>query len=355
MQNQNSSLTMTLPSEISSSQSSSTVFSYTVKSTRALDYADAARSKQFPKRDQGLIMDCVDGLNLTDYTCAVGEIVDKKNIMYSTRISNNRVCLYLTAKELINELTDKYKFIQIGETKVHIRPLIIKQQRVVFSNVAPPIPHYVLEDILDSLNIRRGAPITTLKASIAKDGYEHIWSSRRQAYIDPNDVSKLPELIKINYEDTIYYIYPSTASLKCFVCKMEGHIAKHCQNKSEPNEHNNSNQNHLSTVEITSNSPPVNTSESIDDKTLKDATVPKNSTSEEICINKDIHIESNAMLPPIGTKRSPSSNISTTNSENSTKLKKMTKKIKAVRNIEENVLQASDLTTQLLPVMNLIK
>ena len=150
---------MTLPSEISSSQSSPTVFSYTVKNTRALDYADAARSHQFPKRDQGLIMDCVDGLNLTDYTCAVGEIVDKKNIMYSKRISNNRVCLYLASKELVNDLTDKYKCIQIGETQVHVRPLIAKQQKVVFSNVAPPIPPYVLEDILESLNIKRGAPI----------------------------------------------------------------------------------------------------------------------------------------------------------------------------------------------------
>ena len=39
------------------------------------NYASVTKMDLTPKREQGLIMDCVDDLNLTDYTCAVGEIV----------------------------------------------------------------------------------------------------------------------------------------------------------------------------------------------------------------------------------------------------------------------------------------
>lgn len=154
-------------------QSSPKVYSYTAENTsEIISYTSAAQNYQFPKRDQGLIIDCVENLNLTDYTSAVAKLVGNKNILYSTRISNNRVCLYLAIKELVKELTDN-QFIKIGGNKVNIRPLINKQQRVIFSNVAPPIPHFVLEN--------------------------------------SNDSTKLPDILKVNYEDVTYYIYPSTS------------------------------------------------------------------------------------------------------------------------------------------------
>ena len=87
------------------------------------------------------MIDCVEGLNLTDYTCAVGDIVKPMNVIYSTRISNNRVSVYLSSNKLLENFTDQYKELQIGEKKVNVRPLVSKAQRVIFSNVAPPIPH----------------------------------------------------------------------------------------------------------------------------------------------------------------------------------------------------------------------
>ena len=105
-----------------------------------------------------------------------------------------------------------------------------KPKRVIFSNVPPCIPHCPLEEIIDCLNIKRFAPIATLRATIVKEGYNHVLSSRIQTYVDPNDVTKLPELITINYENTPIYIYLSTDTLKFFHCQIEGHIAKHCPN-----------------------------------------------------------------------------------------------------------------------------
>ena len=40
------------------------------------------------------------------------------------------------------------------------------------------------------------------------------------------DIVKIPEIFKIIYEDRNYYIYSSTDVIKCFICKLDDHIAK---------------------------------------------------------------------------------------------------------------------------------
>ena len=75
--------------------------------------------------------------------------------------------------------------VSIGQEQVSLRPLISKQQRLILSNVALPIPHAVIEKIIDDLNIKRLAPITVLKATISHEGYNHVLSLRRQTYIKP--------------------------------------------------------------------------------------------------------------------------------------------------------------------------
>lgn len=182
----------------------------------------------FPKRNQALVLDCAEGLSLTDYVAAVGNIVQPINILYASRISGNRVSICLSKKELVDEITSKNKFLVIKDNNVTIRPLESKQQRVIINNVAPYIPNYLIEEKFDSVGIKRSSTISTLKATIATPGYAHVLSARRQVYIDPIDTAKLPESFKIDYEDITYYIYPSTAVLRCFHCKEEGHIAKHC-------------------------------------------------------------------------------------------------------------------------------
>lgn len=206
---------------------------FTSKSASNSSYANVAQKNQFPKRDQGLIMDCIEGPNLTDYTCAIGDIVQPKNIIFASRISNNTVCIYLTNKDLVNEVTDKYKYVEINQQKIPIRPLVSKQQRIIFSNVSPDIPNYVFEDILDELGIKRSSPVSILKATIGKEGYNHVGSFRRQAYINPADTEKVPDMFKVNHEGINYFVYTSTDVIKCFTCNLEGHLAKNCKN-AEP-------------------------------------------------------------------------------------------------------------------------
>ncbi|OXU26951.1 hypothetical protein TSAR_000035 [Trichomalopsis sarcophagae] len=149
------------------------------------NYASVAQKHLIPKREQGLIVDCVEDLNLTDYACAIGNIVQLKNVLYASRISNNRICLYLSSKELVTDLTDKYQTVQIENKEVNIRSLVTKQKRIIFSNVSPGIHIFVFENILEKLNVKRSSPVMTLRAAIAREGYSHVASFRQQVLVNP--------------------------------------------------------------------------------------------------------------------------------------------------------------------------
>ena len=116
----------------------------------------------------------------------------------------------------MNELSDKYEFILINNLKVAIRPLLSKLKPVVFSNVSPDIPNHVLEDFLEKLNVKRGSQVSGVRATITKEGYNHVPSFRRQVFVKPEDIAKIPETFKINLNEINYFVYASTDTLQCF-------------------------------------------------------------------------------------------------------------------------------------------
>ena len=199
---------------------------FRIESPSTNSYAAAAAIR----REQGIVLDCIEGLNLTDYTCAIGDLVNKNNVLCASRISNNRICVYVATKELVNQTTANHEFITINEHKVNLRPLVSRNKRIIFSNVSPELPNYVLEKVLTELKINPASTITTLRAGINKEGYNHVLSFRRQIYVKPEDVEKIPETFRINFDNMDYYIFASTEVLKCFICKIEGHLARNCPN-----------------------------------------------------------------------------------------------------------------------------
>jgi hypothetical protein len=195
----------------------------------SLNYASAAQRYTFPSKEQAIVMDSIDGVQLNEYIFAISKLVNPSDIKFASKMSMNRVCLYLSNKELVNSLIGKHRSINIGNATVSIRPLITKYTRVVLSNVCPVIPHHVIETKLRKLNIRLASSITFLRVGISQPGFSHILSFRRQVYIHPDDVSKVPSSLKIDFDETSYWLYLSTDGVSCFLCKERGHLARNCE------------------------------------------------------------------------------------------------------------------------------
>lgn len=194
-------------------------------------YANATVSDMFPSKEQGVIIEAHEGISIKEYVSKLATVMNPNDIRFVSRISNNRVCVFLSTKKAADYLTTKYPTLTINNHELNVRPLINKLKRVIISNVCPVIPHDVIHQELLNHNIHIKSNISFIRAGIPEPGFAHIMSFRRQAFITPEDVSKLPESTTILYDDTLYRIFFSTDDMTCFLCKQSGHLANQCNSK----------------------------------------------------------------------------------------------------------------------------
>lgn len=191
-------------------------------------YANVTSSTCFPKKDQAIILDSIDGITLKEYLVALSAITPAANIRFISRISNARICIYLDSKKTADNLIDKKVKVNIKSNALEIKPLITRNKRIVLSNVCPVIPNHIIEQKFEELRIKIMSPITFMKIGVSDPGFSHILSFRRQLFISPEDEIHLPESFQVTFEGTNYWIYTSTDALKCFSCNSLGHLAKNC-------------------------------------------------------------------------------------------------------------------------------
>ena len=181
-----------------------------------------------PTKDQAIVIEAHVGIPIKDYIYAIGKLTEPTNIRFVSRISNNRICIYLANKKSVEEICTHYPRIEINNIQLEVRPLLTKQKRVILSNVCPVIPHSEIEKIFIKHGIHPTSAITYIRAGISSPGYSHILSFRRQLYVKPEDFDKLPGSFQLHYDDTNYWIYVSSDTPTCFICKVKGHLARQC-------------------------------------------------------------------------------------------------------------------------------
>ncbi|XP_078051695.1 uncharacterized protein LOC144477830, partial [Augochlora pura] len=156
-------------------------------------------------------------------------IVNPGNIRFASRIANNRICVYLSSKSIVEKIVTEKLSVEVRGRTLPVRPLTTKAKRVILSNVCPVIPHAVLESALKKVGVRLLSSISFVRAGFVESGFSQILSFRRQVYIHPDDETKLPEYLRVNFENTKYWIFVSSGKLICFLCKKEGHMARQCR------------------------------------------------------------------------------------------------------------------------------
>ena len=152
--------------------------------TKRRSYAETTSNTTYPKKDQAIIMEAVEGLTSLDYASAIGKITGTESIRFLSRISNGRVCHYLNSKQTVTNLTSKFQSIPINNQNVEVRPLINPAQRIILSNVSPTIPNETLENAFIRNQIQPVSKISFLRAGFHEPGFAHILSFRRQIYVE---------------------------------------------------------------------------------------------------------------------------------------------------------------------------
>lgn len=182
----------------------------------------------FPKKDQGIILTTDDHLKLCDYVRSISELVESKNILFASKISNNRICIYLSSSQKVEELVSQHTSLDINGIEIGIRRLVNPAKRIIFSNVCPSIPHSILENLVKGIGLNMISSVSCLKAGIPGEEFSHILSFRRQVYVQPNEEITLPSSIVVKFEDTNYRIFLNYDDMTCYLCKTPGHIASQC-------------------------------------------------------------------------------------------------------------------------------
>ena len=208
-----------------SNNMSSTTSYHSQQQNQQKTYSSALTQESFLTKEQAILFNSLDGIRLQEYIFALGTLIGP-SIIFSLRISNNRICIYLFSKEKVNQFLSEYGSININ----NVCRLVLPAQHLLLSKVSPTIPHLTLENNLKNLGLKLVSPITFLKIGVNNPEYNHILSFRRQVYTLPPENIEVPNSMVVTHEDTSYRIFLSLDGLACFECKKSGHIAANCPN-----------------------------------------------------------------------------------------------------------------------------
>uniref|UniRef100_A0A6V7LX22 CCHC-type domain-containing protein n=1 Tax=Bracon brevicornis TaxID=1563983 RepID=A0A6V7LX22_9HYME len=238
-----------------------------------VSYSQIAQQGDLPKKDQAIILEAIDGFTSRDYALALGKVVNPAEMISIAHISNKRIMILLSNKNLVEKLTEKETKIDIKGTEIVIHSYISKTKRVILSNVFPWIPASLIENKLIEHGITLASPIAPVRAGINDVGFTHLVCNRRQVEIPMSDVTKLPEKFSVHHDSIDYWIFASADSVVCFVCKKKGHLARHCPEANPP-----------ATL-------PLNNQTLINDVNIQNVNISDSHSKENSSINDEMEIE----------------------------------------------------------------
>lgn len=257
-----------------------------------MNFANVVKNQQpnFPNKNQGIILNAVDGLYTEEYVLAVGAIIGPEKITHYSKLSHNRINIYLNNKQTADEFVKRNPTIHIKNNTIIVRHLLTPNKRIVISNACPTIPHNAIENELRNMGLKITSQMNFLRAGIQHEGYSHILSFRRHVYIEDDDKIIIPESILITHDNNEYRIYITDDSYYCTSCKKYGHKIDRCRFTRTDVPPENTNREIPQSIEKnTQNQPnehdtPINNNQAIDNTAIP-AIVPIDLNEQPITTN----------------------------------------------------------------------
>lgn len=197
-------------------------------------FAEIASNTTLPKMNQAIVFNSINNIKQIEYVSAISKIVPAKNIIFVSRISNNRFCVFFNSQTVMENLLKTHSSIHVNGIDIPIRRLINTSKRIILSNVYPTIPNQLILNALHQQGIKTTSQITHMKAGFATEQFSHILSFRRQIYINQDSATKLPNSITVTVENTTFRIFITDDIVTCFQCHQTGHFSSQCKNIPDP-------------------------------------------------------------------------------------------------------------------------
>lgn len=188
-----------------------------------------------PDRDQGILFDSIDGCSKNSYILGLGKIVSPKNILFASRVSNGRICIFLSSKTEVDNFITNHRGINIDNVFVPARRLVSPTKYIILPNVSPCIPNYIILDELKREGLKTVSQISLISAGISDPEYKHIMRFRRQVYIAFEENTSLPSSILLRHQGLHFRIFITEDEVRSFNCKELNHIASKCPKVREQN------------------------------------------------------------------------------------------------------------------------
>lgn len=83
-------------------------------------FATITSNEKTSSREQALVFNSIDGIRHVEYILEIAKLISPKDIIYVSRISNNRFCIFLFSKDILETLLGKSETISINEHTIII-------------------------------------------------------------------------------------------------------------------------------------------------------------------------------------------------------------------------------------------
>lgn len=185
----------------------------------------------FPKKEQAIVFNAIEGVKIGQYILELSKVVAPQNVLFTSRLSNNRVCIFLSSKTIVDNFMTNHAAINIKDVRIPVRRLSTPGKRVIISNVFPYVPHSVVEDVLKANGLKLVSSVNFIGAGLSGEGFEklrHVNSFRRQIYAVFEENEVLPGFLAFSFEDETHRMFLSFDEIRCFKCKSPAHLVANC-------------------------------------------------------------------------------------------------------------------------------
>jgi hypothetical protein len=80
-----------------------------------INFASVTAAESTPSREQTIVFNYIDEISQKEYILVIGKIVKPINIIFVSRISNNRFCVFLSSKQVLDNLMHLTQSININD------------------------------------------------------------------------------------------------------------------------------------------------------------------------------------------------------------------------------------------------